>query len=204
MTGHTYGYILDLEPYGGTDGRANEMRRRYPSIEIVVETRDKNKSRPQWERLFERLHPGDTLVLENVYGLGFNFNTISDTIQQIRQIGDVCVVFLDMPLMSDRSADDPLNPMISELVSQTVLYLIDHQKRTREYLQRRGLDNAKSRGVHLGRPKMELSGESAETVQRWRDGEITAEEAAEHMNVSRSTFFRRMHGTAQETQEETV
>ena len=193
MSGQTYGYVVDIG-----DGRAMEDRLeavRASGVDpeyIITEAKGKNETRPRLKSLLGRVRPGDTLVFESIYGIGHNYNAIAENLQQLNRVGSVCIVLLDMPLLSDRSSNDPLRPVVSEMVMQTVLYMARHQKETRDWQQRQGIETARARGVQFGRPKLAMPEEYERTVERWRNGEITAAEAADLMHISRTTLFRRV------------
>lgn len=196
MSGHVYGYISNAsDVQTAKEQRARMICSGVAETDIVVETKGKNKTRPKLKKLLCRLRTGDTLVVEGIYGLGNNYNSIADNLNRLNQIGGICIVLLDMPILSERSASDPLLPVVSELVAQTILYVIQHHKELRNSLQKQGIDSAKARGVQFGRPAVDLPGDYDSVVRMWRNGDITAEEAAQSMNISRSTFFRRVKGS---------
>lgn len=201
MSARTYLYVVELEDGATMAERLDRMRAAFPSCDsTVIEPKGKNESRPQLKQLLSRIRPGDTLVFESLYSLGHNYGAIAENLETVRRCGGVRVILLDMPLLSGA---DP-EPGISDAVIQTMLYIARHQKEARDTRQREGINSARERGVQFGRPRLEVPDEYPRIVKRWQNGEITAEQAAGLMNISRSTFFRRMRGTAQETHEETV
>lgn len=95
-------------------------------------------------------------------------------------------MLLDMPLLSGTDSESD----ISDVVVQTMLYIAQRQKEIRDTQQRKGINSARKRGVHFGRPRLAIPEDYPLMVKRWQNGEITAEQAAQLMNISRSTFFR--------------
>lgn len=191
MSPHVYGYVVDLEDGKNLTERFDLMcASGIPSGNIFVERQGNSEIRPQLDRLLRRVRPGDTLTFESIYGIGYNSGAISENLERVSRIGNVSVVLLDMPLMR-ACQDDADQRMISNMVIETVLYLTRHLKETREHQQRKGIVSAKARGVQFGRPKIDMPDEYDVMVERWRSGEVTAEEAAHLLNISRSTFFRR-------------
>lgn len=55
---------------------------------------------------------------------------------------------------------------------------------------REGLNNAKEKGVILGRPEREVSNEFKANYKKWKANEITAIKFAKIMNMSRATLYR--------------
>lgn len=56
--------------------------------------------------------------------------------------------------------------------------------------QREGIDAAKAKGKHLGRPKIKCPAEFPEVYQKWKSGDITAKAAMKQLGLSSSTFYR--------------
>ena len=56
--------------------------------------------------------------------------------------------------------------------------------------QREGIEAAKQKGKHLGRPKAKYPGNFDEIYMKWRNKEITAKQAYLTLNLSRSTFYK--------------
>lgn len=189
MPSSTYGYVVELDDGKTMTERFESLRSAgVPSGNIVVEKTDR-ENRPQLKRLIKRICSGDTLTFESIYGLGHNYSAIAENLEHIRHYGDVSVVLLDMPAL--RGADPAKRAATSDLVMDTVLYMARHQKESRDYQQRKGIDSARARGVQFGRPKLDMPTEFDAVVAHWRNGDLTAEDAARLLNISRSTFFRR-------------
>lgn len=56
--------------------------------------------------------------------------------------------------------------------------------------QREGIDAAKAKGKHLGRPKIDLPEEYKVVIDKWRKKEITARHAMKVLGISKSSFYR--------------
>lgn len=67
-----------------------------------------------------------------------------------------------------------------------------HEARQLAALREYGVAAAKARGVRFGRPRAELPEGFEETIEAWRRGEFTAQEAARRPGISRGTFFNRV------------
>lgn len=187
MPAHTYMYLVDLEDGKTMAERLDLMQSAVPTCDsIVVEPKGKNETRPQLKHLLSRIRPGDTLVFESLYSLGHNYSAIAKNLEGIRHCGNVRVMLLDMPLLSGTDSESDM----SDVVVQTMLYIAQHQKEIRDTQQRKGINSARKHGVQFGRPRLAIPEDYPLMVKRWQNGEITAEQAAQLMNISRSTFFR--------------
>ncbi|MCD8188830.1 MAG: recombinase family protein, partial [Clostridiales bacterium] len=70
----------------------------------------------------------------------------------------------------------------------------------REYIlqrQQEGIAIAKRNGIYKGRRPIERS-EFDEVVSRWRRKELTATEAMKRLNMTKSTFYRRVQSREEE------
>ena len=94
-------------------------------------------------------------------------------------------------IISDLSALDPAysKELLSDFVSELFLAQAKQsQQAERRRRQAQGIAEAKARGVRFGRPEAVLP-ENFEVFHRaWRDGKMTAREAAEACGLSRATF----------------
>lgn len=68
--------------------------------------------------------------------------------------------------------------------------IIDYERYGDASAQRCGIDIAKAKGKHLGRPKAIKPDNWGEVINRWENGEITAKKAIELTGMKRSTFYQ--------------
>ena len=68
--------------------------------------------------------------------------------------------------------------------------IAEQERLTIKKRQKEGIEAAKAKGKHLGRPSIGQPKEFAEIYDRWKRKEITAVEAMKKMNLSSSTFYR--------------
>ena len=90
------------------------------------------------------------------------------------------IVVLDMPLLDTRRSRDLTGTLIADTVLQLLSYVA----------QAEGIAAAKERGVRFGRPQSSLPTGFPALLQRWRGGELSARQAAEHLNITHKTFLR--------------
>ena len=177
-TGKIYGYVA------GQNAKDQIEALRALNIDdsrIVVE---KGKC-TKFQRLVERLKPGDTLTVVSIDSLA----DISGSLELLSKKQGVILDILDMPLMSGRSADDPVRPFLSTVIIQSFLYFSQRQVSRRKARQRAGIDNARAKGVKFGRRKTEVPDGFQEIAGQWKAGEITAKAAAERLGISRTSFY---------------
>ena len=59
--------------------------------------------------------------------------------------------------------------------------------------QREGIDAAKNKGKHLGRPSTSLPDNWEEVLALWQSGKITAREAMRRTGMKRTMFYQLAH-----------
>lgn len=150
----------------------------------------KDFNRPQYKRLLRKLKIGDTLVIKSIDRLGRNYNEIIEQWRIITKEKQAAIVVLDMPLLDTRQSRDLTGTLIADIVLQLLSYVAQTE---REFIKRRqaeGIAAAKERGVQFGaRPKPKPN-EYKRIIEIWRQGHISAREAAKHLGVSHTTFLR--------------
>ncbi len=104
----------------------------------------------------------------------------------------------DALFRNGRGADD----VIQALAERIILALEQERKRKQRAAQMEGIAAARSRGVHLGRPKREPPANFPLVLRQYLDGNITAATAASLCDVAVSTFYR-MKREAEDGKEQT-
>lgn len=150
----------------------------------------KDFDRPQYQSLLRRLRAGDTLVVKSIDRLGRCYGDILEQWRDITREKGAHIVVLDMPLLDTRREGDLTGKLISDIVLQLLSYVAQVERDFIRQRQREGIDAAKGRGVHFGRPPRARPERFELHCDRWRAGEISAREAARQMGVHHKTFLR--------------
>lgn len=108
-----------------------------------------------------------------------------------KEIGaDIQVI--DMPLLNTNSFHEDLTGVfISDLVLQILAYVAETERVFIRQRQAEGIVAAKLKGVQFGRKRAKLPDKFEEYYQLWRRGEISLRKAAESLQMSYTTFYRR-------------
>lgn len=194
MEGKVYGYVR-VSTRNQREDRQLAAMREYGVAEkrIIVEKQSgRDFDRPGYRRLLRRLRAGDTLVIQSLDRLGRNYAEIQEQWRVISKERGVAIVVLDMPLLNTREHTELVGQLISDLVLQLLSFVAQTERESIRERQREGIEAAKARGVRFGRPRAELPAGFEETVEAWRRGEFTAQEAARRLGISRGTFFNRV------------
>ena len=152
----------------------------------------KDFERPEYMRLLRCLKKGDLLVVKSIDRLGRNYSEILEQWRKITKEIGADIQVLDMPLLDTDSKQENLTGIfISDLVLQILAYVAETERSFIKQRQAEGIAAAKIRGVKLGRCKSELPDGFEQYFQMWRDGRISTRKAAEELQMSHSTFYRR-------------
>lgn len=152
----------------------------------------KDFERPQYMRLLRCLKKGDLLVVKSIDRLGRNYSEILEQWRKITKEIGADIQVLDMPLLDTDSKQENLTGIfISDLVLQILAYVAETERSFIKQRQAEGIAAAKIRGVKFGCQKSELPDGFEQYFQMWRDGRISTRKAAEELQMSHSTFYRR-------------
>ena len=149
----------------------------------------KDFERTQYKRLGRRLKSGDTLVIKSIDRLGRNYEEILEQWRLLTKEKSVAIVVLDMPLLDTRQSRDLTGTLIADIVLQLLSYVAQTERELIRQRQAEGIAAAKARGVHFGRRPMERPARFGEIKRRWENGDISARQAAESLEITHRTFL---------------
>lgn len=152
----------------------------------------KNFERPQYKMLLKKLEKGDLLVVKSIDRLGRNYSEILEQWRKITKEIGANIQVLDMPLLNTNSMHDDLTGVfISDLVLQILAYVAETERAFIKQRQAEGIAVAKARGVKFGCTRIEIPEQFDKYYEMWQSGMISTRKAAERLNISHSTFYRR-------------
>ncbi len=143
------------------------------------------RSRPELEKLLERLTEGDTVVIESLSRLGRSTKDLIWLMETFNSKG-VNLVSLKESIKTTTSTGKLLFTLMSALAQFERDVIAD---RTRE-----GLASARARGRKGGRPSAD-SEAVRKAVRLYKTGEYTAKEIYELTGVKKTTLYKNVHKT---------
>lgn len=161
------------------------------TTEIVSEVasaarREASSQNPSMRRLFERVAPGDTVVVWRIDCLG---RSMSEVLGVART--------LDERAIKLRSLQDGIDPDTADgqLMLHLLVRLAQYDQQLTGQRIAAGMDSARQTGARIGRPPgdPQLTADKLRTVQEARARGLTAAEAAQLVGWSRATFYRHLH-----------
>ena len=137
------------------------------------------------------LRAGDTLVVKSLDRLSRNKGDIKAELQCFKEHG-IRVKIIDLPTtMTDFPVGQEwVLEMINNILIEVLGTIAEQECMTIRQRQREGIESARSKGKHLGRPPLKRSENWNEVYAVWRNGEITAKEAMCRTGLKRSSFYR--------------
>lgn len=160
----------------------------------------KDFERPAYKKLLKKLKKGDLLIIKSIDRLGRNYNDILVQWQYITKELDADILVLDMELLDTRKKTGNLTGrLIVDLVLEIFAYVAQTEREFIRQRQAEGIAAAKQNGTKLGRPEKEMPVQFEEVCRRCELGEISTRKAAELLEVSHTTFYRRYKKTIEKT-----
>ena len=178
----------------------NEARQKEQMLEAGLDERDifidkqsgKNFDRPNYQIIKQILREGDILHVTSLDRFGRNKEDILNEWNDITKNIKANIIVMDMPLLNTAKDEYGAGQLISDLVLQILSWLAEEERNRIKKRQREGIDIAKKKGKHLGRPKFEITSEFIEAYEKWQKGETTAVAAYKSLDMNRTTFYRRV------------
>ena len=151
---------------------------------FIDRTSGKNIDRPELKRMMTFVRQGDAVIVESISRFARNTRDLLELVEQLTRKG--------VEFVSKKEAIDTTTP--SGKFMLTIFGAVAELER--EYIlqrQKEGIAIAKANGVYKGR-KPSVCLDFDRVVTLWQTGEITAVEAARRLQISPSTFYRKLKG----------
>lgn len=142
----------------------------------------KNTDRPELKKMMNYVRKGDTVIVESISRFARNTRDLLELIKKLSEKG--------VEFVSRKEAIDTTTPTGKFML--TVFGAVAELER--EYIlqrQQEGIAIAKAEGKYRGRKPIERSNFDA-VEKLWRAGTISAAEAMRRLDMSRSTFYRKV------------
>lgn len=142
----------------------------------------KNTDRPQLKEMMVFVRHGDTVIVESISRFARNTRDLLDLVEQLTKKG--------VEFVSRKENIDTTTPTGKFML--TIFGAVAELER--EYILQRqaeGIAIAKEKGVYKGRQRI-VRPEFESVVKLWRGGKLTATEAIRRLDMTPSTFYRRV------------
>ena len=163
--------------------RQEELMKSLDVDKVYIEKMSgRNTERPFLQEMMNFVREGDSVVVESISRFARN---TKDLLELTEELNNKHVQFI-----SQKENIDTNTPAGKFML--TIFGAVAELER--EYIRQRqkeGIEIAKEQGKYKGRPAKQLD-TFDEIYQQWKSGNITATFASEQLNVSRSTFYRKV------------
>lgn len=152
----------------------------------------KDFNRPAYKKLLKKVKSGDLIVIKSIDRLGRDYKEIIDEWHYISDAKGVDIHVIDMQLLNTNVAHGDLTgKLIADMVLQILAYVAETERTFIKQRQEEGIAVAKRNGIKFGAKRKELPFEFEQYFNKWTNGEITVREAASHLSITPSLFYRR-------------
>jgi len=168
-----------------------------PELIFVDKASGKDFERPDYKLLKRVLQAGDTVFIKEIDRFGRNKQEILKEWQWMVE-NKIDVVVVDMPVLDTRKYKElgGVGQLITDIILQLFSWLAEEERTKIKQRQLEGIAAAKSKGKHIGRPKIVLTKEQQQKIDelylRWKKGEITAVYFMNELGVKKNTFYNVM------------
>lgn len=194
MSGKIYGYARVSSKEQNLDRQLVELKKYVPEGNILCDKESgKSLERPAYQALKGALglRAGDALYIMSLDRLSRNKNDIKNELQWFKE-HKIRLVILDLPtsMIEVTEGQEWILEMVQNVVIEVLASIAEQERLTIRKRQREGIDAAKAKGKHLGRPKLQMSIDFPEVYEEWKSGNITAKVAMSKLKMSSTSFYR--------------
>ncbi|WP_295088963.1 recombinase family protein [Ruminococcus sp.] len=159
---------------------------------IIDKASGKDTEREGYQYLKRQiLRQGDTLVIKELDRLSRNKADVKRELEEFKAAG-VRVKILDIPTtLTDFPPDQAwILEMINSILIEVLGSIAENERRKIRARQREGIEAAKKKNVHFGRPVNPLPENWEQVLTEVRYGNKKPVEAMQELGISRSCYYR--------------
>lgn len=187
-----YARVSSLEQ--NLDRQLAELKKYVPEENIVIDKQSgKNLQRPGYMALKGALglRKGDTLYVMSLDRLSRNKSDIKGELQWFKEQG-IRLMILDLPttMVQVPEGQGWILDMVNSIIIEVLSSIAEQERETIRKRQRQGIDAAKAKGKHLGRPALKMPDNFGQVYAGWKSGDYTAKKAMDMLGMKSTSFYR--------------
>jgi len=194
MSGKTMGYARVSSTSQNLDRQIAELEKYVEPSNIVVDKasgKDLNRDGFQALKGPLGLRKGDTLIIKSLDRLSRNKSDIKNELEWFKE-NQVTLQIIDLPttMLNLPQGQEWIRDMINNIIIEVMSSIAEQERITIRQRQREGIDIAKAKGKHLGRPKLKKPDEWDKYYDMWQRGDITAKRMMTILGLKKSSFYK--------------
>lgn len=198
-TMETFAYIRVSSKDQNIDRQLNEMKELGINERYIFIDKESGKdfNRDQYQLMKRIIRKGDLLYIKSIDRFGRNSKEIKKEWEDITSNLQADIKVLDMPLLDTTQYKDTLGTFVSDLVLQVLAFVAEKEREDIRKRQREGIEAAKKKGKHLGRPVKNLSTLDKDKLNdlkllypQWKEGNITSVYFMKKLELTKNTFYK--------------
>ncbi len=150
----------------------------------------KDLNRDNYKTLKAVLREGDTLIIKSLDRLSRNYYDLANEWKFLTNTLKVNIRVIDMPILDTNNDNELINKVITDIVFNLLSYVSETERKTIKERQRAGIDIAKKKNKHLGRPCMQYPKTWNAYYTKWKAKEISTKDCILALGLKRSTFYK--------------
>ena len=186
----TYGYVRISDSSQKIHRQMDFMESlNIPPCNIFIDRQSgKNFNRPAYKKLCRRLQSGDTLYIKELDRLGRNKVEIKEELSKLRK-KKIRIKITNIPTtMHDYGEDDWILDMVNNILVEVLAAVAEQERAANHQRQAEGIAAAKARGVHMGRPYLQLPDNFAYYYKKWEKKEMPRVDILNELNIDMVKF----------------
>ncbi|HBI7094832.1 recombinase family protein [Clostridium perfringens] len=160
-----------------------------PDFIISDKATGKNTEREGYQKLKKCLKAGDTLVILELDRLSRNMQDLKTEWNDLKNKG-VGIVVINQPVLNTAGKTGAESQLISDIMFSLLGYMAQTEREKNQARAKKGLEQAKQRGVKIGRPKKQE--ELNRAVEMYLKNSFTVAEIIKLCGISRATFYKEL------------
>ena len=189
-----YGYARVSSTEQNLDRQVLALQEYVKPENIVMDRQSgKNLDRPGYNALkgIFGLRSGDVLYIVSLDRLSRNKEDIKNEIAWFKA-HKVRLMILDLPssMVQVPENQEWIIDMIQNILIEVLASMAEQERLMIRKRQREGIEAAKKKGRHLGRPYLKVPDNFEEVYAEWKSGAITARAAQKKLGMSSASFYR--------------
>ena len=136
------------------------------------------------------LRKGDTLIIKSLDRLSRNKGDIKNELEWFKN-NQINLRILDLPttMIQLPEGQEWIRDMINNIIIEVMSSIAEQERPYDSAAAEEGIDTAKAKGRHLGRPRLEKPEEWDKYYEMWVSGKITARKAMELLDLKKTSFY---------------